>query len=211
MSPAAQYGEDAYCALRPPTQVITQAQVQQGLRYDRGMPNYRRLFQPDGTWFFTATLLDRDSSLLVEKIENLQDAIQKTQNRFPFEIDAQVILPEHIHAIWTLPSGDTDFSVRWRQIKSRFSKDLPKTEFLTATRVRRGERGIWERRFWEHLIRDERDLRNHLNYCWFNPLTHGLDERVEDWPYSTFHRDWADWPKPGDFEAAQIEYGERGG
>jgi putative transposase len=140
-----------------------------------------------------------------------QDAIQKTQRRFPFEIDAPVVLPEHLHAIWTLPSGDTDFSVRWRLIKSQFSKDLPKTEHRTATRVRRGERGIWERRFWEHLIRNERDFHNHLNYCWFNPLTHGLVKTVEDWPHSTFHRDWADWPKACDFEAAMIEYGERNG
>ena len=117
-----------------------------------------------------------------------------------------VVLPDHVHAIWTLPIGDADFSVRWRWIKIRFSKSIPTGERLSAVREARGERGIWQRRYWEHLIRDDRDLQHHINYCWFNPVKHGLVANIEDWPFSSFHRDHRDMPKPGDFEAALVEY-----
>ena len=166
------------------------------------MPNYRRVFVPGGCYFFTVNLLDRDSRLLVDHIGNLRDAVRETKHRFPFEIDAMVILPDHIHAVWTLPEGDADFSVRWRWIKIRFSRSIPKGERLDAVRTARGERGIWQRRYWEHLIRDERDLSNHIDYCWFNPVKHGHVANAEDWPYSSFHRDHRDGPKPGDFERA---------
>jgi putative transposase len=170
------------------------------------MPNYRRVFVPGGSYFFTVNLLDRNSRLLVEQIDGLRSAVRETQQRFPFDIDAMVILPDHIHAIWTLPQGDVDFSVRWRWIKIRFSKSIPKGEQLSPVREARGERGIWQRRYWEHLIRDERDLQNHIDYCWFNPVKHGHVTRVEDWPFSTFHRDHRDAPKPGDFERICAEY-----
>ncbi len=170
------------------------------------MPNYRRMFVAGGCYFFTVNLLDRDSCLLVEHIDSLRDAVRDTRRRFPFEIDAMVILPDHIHAIWTLPEGDADFSVRWRWIKIRFSKSIPKGERLSSVREARGERGIWQRWYWEHLIRDERDLRAHIEYCWFNPVKHGHVANVEDWPFSTFHRDHRDAPKPGDFERMCAEY-----
>ena len=117
-----------------------------------------------------------------------------------------VVLPDHIHAVWTLPDGDADFSVRWRWIKIRFSRSIPKTEPRSKVRKARGKRGIWQRRNWENVIRDDRDLKNHIDYCWFNPVKHGHAGNVEDWPYSTFHRDNRDAPKPGDFEKALADF-----
>ncbi|WP_312592703.1 REP-associated tyrosine transposase [Stutzerimonas nitrititolerans] len=96
--------------------------------------------------------------------------------------------PDHMHCVWTLPDGDADFALRWKVIKFAFARRLPKTEVLTATQRSRGERGIWQRRYWEHLIQDERDYRHHVDYVHLNPLKHGLVERVADWPYSSFHR-----------------------
>jgi putative transposase len=170
------------------------------------MPQYRRVFIPGGCYFFTVNLLDRNARLLVEYIDSLRIAVRETQRRFPFEIDAMVILPDHIHAIWTLPPGDSDFSVRWRWIKIRFSRTIPKGEQLSAVRRARRERGIWQRRYWEHLIRDERDYQTHIDYCWFNPVKHGHVAKVEDWPFSTFHRDHRDAPKPRDFETKCAEH-----
>ncbi len=100
-----------------------------------------------------------------------------------------VVLPDHIHAVWTLPPGDADFSLRWRLIKIDFAKAVPNIERRSAVRMARGERGIWQRRFWEHLIRDDGDFRRHVEYCYINPVKHGLVARVGDWPYSSFHRD----------------------
>ncbi len=153
------------------------------------MPNYRRAFVPGGCWFFTVNLNDRRETLLVDHIEILCAAVRQTQSRLPFHIDAMVVLPEHIHAVWSLPEGDADFAVRWSRIKYRFSLALPKGEELSDSRRRRGERGVWQRRYWEHLIRDERDFGHHIDYCWFNPVKHGLVARVEDWPFSSMHRE----------------------
>jgi putative transposase len=100
-----------------------------------------------------------------------------------------VVLPDHIHAIWTLPPSDTDFPIRWRLIKTRFAKAVPAVEWLNPVRAARGERGIWQRRYWEHLIRNDRDYRRHVDYCYFNPVKHGLAEQVRDWPFSIYHRD----------------------
>lgn len=111
------------------------------------MPNYRRAFVAGGCWFFTANLLERRSSLLVDHIDALRSATAWTRRRYPFRMDAFVVLPDHIHAIWTLPPGDTDFSIRWRFIKVRFSRAIPKGERLSKVRRKRGERGIWQRRF----------------------------------------------------------------
>ena len=166
------------------------------------MPNYRRAFVTGGSWFFTVNLLDRRARLLIEHYESLHAAIRETQQRFPFDIEAMVVLPDHLHAIWRLPDGDTDFPLRWRLIKIRFSKSIPNIEWRSANRQPRGERGIWQRRFWEHLIRDDRDLRHHIDYCWFNPVKHGHVTNIEDWPFSTFHRDVQGSPRPGDFEKA---------
>ena len=137
---------------------------------------------------------------------------ERTRDRFPFHIDAFVVLPDHIHAVWTLPPDDSDFSLRWRQIKVRFAKAIPKGEWLSPVRQARGERGIWQRRFWEHLIRNEADYARHIEYCYINPVKHGLVRRVRDWPYSSFHRDVAAGIFPEDW-AGEVEstgdFGER--
>ncbi|MBB1344594.1 MULTISPECIES: REP-associated tyrosine transposase [Pseudoalteromonas] len=149
---------------------------------------YRRNYVKGGSYFFTVNLLDRNKSLLVEHIDLLRESIRVVKFQRPFYIDAWVVLPDHLHAVLTLPDNDTDYSGRWREIKKRFSKSLPKTEFLTQTRKRKNERGIWQRRFWEHTIRDDNDYWHHVNYVHFNPLKHGLVSRIVDWPYSSFHR-----------------------
>src|SRR5262249_24855531 len=118
------------------------------------MPNYRRAFAPGGCWFFTINLLDRRSTLLTDQIEALREGAYRTRERYPFHIDAVVVLPDHVHAIWTLPERDADFSMRWRLIKIQFSKSIPKVEQRSKVRQVRGERGVWQRRFWEHLVRD---------------------------------------------------------
>lgn len=147
-----------------------------------------------GTYFFTVNLLHRqDNDLLVRQIADLRQVVASVKTRHPFAIHAWVILPDHLHCVIELPKGDADFSVRWRLIKSDFSKRLPIVERRSVVRQSRRERGIWQRRFWEHLVRDERDFAAHVDYVHINPLKHGLVKRVVDWPHSTFHR----WVKGG--------------
>jgi putative transposase len=174
------------------------------------MPNYRRAFVPGGCWFFTVNLLERRNTLLVDRIDALRDSMERTRGRYPFIIDAVVILPDHIHAIWTLPPEDADFSLRWRLIKSRFAQALPKQEQLSGVRKARGERGIWQRRFWEHLIRDEADYARHVEYCYINPVKHGLVARVRDWAHSSFHRDVRAGIFPEDWAGDADRTGEFG-
>ena len=153
------------------------------------MANWRRAWWPGGTWFFTVNLLERrNNRLLVEQIDLLRHSVAKVQQGHPFAIHAWVVLPDHLHCILSLPEGDTDFPLRWRLIKSHFSRALPVNERRSQTRLRHGERGIWQRHYWEHLIRDEQDYRRHMDYVHINPLKHGHVTRVADWPYSTFHR-----------------------
>lgn len=153
------------------------------------MSNYRRVFIPGGTWFFTVNLLQRrNNDLLVREIYWLREAVKRVRERYPFRIDAWVVLPEHLHCVWTLPPGDADFSTRWRLIKSGFSRALPGTEYRSNRRQAAGERGIWQRRYWEHFIRDDTDYQRHVDYVHVNPLKHGHVRRVADWPYSTFHQ-----------------------
>lgn len=152
------------------------------------MTAYRRNRVPGGTYFFTVNLLDRNGDLLCRHIENLRDAVRYARARMPFHIDAWVVLPDHTHCIWTLPEGDTDFSSRWRIIKAGFSKALPPGELRSASRTDKGERGIWQRRFWEHTIRNDQDYAAHVDYVHFNPIKHGLVAEVQNWPYSSFHR-----------------------
>ena len=175
------------------------------------MPNYRRAFVPGGCWFFTVNLLERGTSLLTENIDTLRDATRRTMRSDPFRINAFVVLPDHMHAIWTLPPGDADFSTRWRLIKTRFARAIPIGERRSAVRIARGERGVWQRRFWEHLIRDEDDYQRHVEYCAINPVKHGLVRRVADWPYSSFHRDVRAGIFPLDWagDVAEGEFGER--
>jgi putative transposase len=125
-----------------------------------------------------------------------------------------VVLPDHLHAIFTLPLSDNDYSTRWALIKTGFSRQIPKTERINKSRKSKGERGIWQRRFWEHLIRDELDYENHVNYIHYNPVKHNYVDHSVDWPYSTIHRYISkgilkpDWGGNGEC-IAEIECGER--
>lgn len=175
------------------------------------MVDYRRNRVPGGTYFFTVNLLDRWSCLLVEHIDLLRESVRAVKRRRPFQIDAWVVLPDHLHAVWTLPDGDADYSGRWRSIKIAFAKGLPKTERRSPVRLAKGERGIWQRRFWEHTIRDDADYAAHVDYVHVNPLKHGLVERLADWPHSSFHREVARGVYHEDWAAAPAEFpaGER--
>jgi putative transposase len=152
------------------------------------MPDYRRNRVPGGTYFFTVNLHDRCSSLLVSEINVLRAVVKHVRNDIPFYIDAWVVLPDHMHAIWTLPPGDADYSSRWRSIKKRFSWAMPAVEQRSTVHRLRAERGIWQRRFWEHTIRDQGDYAAHMDYVHFNPVKHGLVAATADWPFSSFHR-----------------------
>jgi putative transposase len=151
------------------------------------MTDYRRNRVPGGTYFFTVNLQDRASDLLVRHVSVLREAVRYTKASTPFHIDAWVVLPEHLHAIWTLPEEDADFTGRWSTIKKLFSRQMPKGEFCSPSRRKRRERGIWQRRFWEHTIRDDRDYAAHMDYVHFNPVRHGLVESAADWKFSSFH------------------------
>jgi putative transposase len=177
------------------------------------MTNYRRNFVPGGSYFFTVNLADRRLRLLTEHIDLLRTAFRYTQTRHSFEIVAAVILPDHLHAIWTLPESDADYALRWRLIKTAFSRGLPNEEQISASRARKAERGIWQRRYWERTLRDENDFARHVDYIHFNPVKHRHVGRVQDWPYSTFHlmvragvypQDWA-----GDNRDESGSFGER--
>ena len=153
------------------------------------MTAYRRVRVPGATYFFTLCLEDRLSSALTDHADALRAAFLKTQAERPFYCDAIVVLPDHLHAIWTLPEGDTDFSTRWRLIKARFVRETGLSGLRRRSHLKKGERGVWQRRFWEHAIRDEADHRAHVEYCWANPVRHGLVVRPVDWPFSSIHRD----------------------
>ncbi len=175
------------------------------------MSFYRRPKIQGASVFFTVNLADRGSDILVREVNALRAAVRQTKAERPFQIDAFVVLPDHLHAVWTLPAGDADFSVRWGAIKSRFTRavnargrvgfhpticggdgkgvgcnpTLPRS----ASKVRKGDAGIWQRRFWEHHLRDEADFNAHVRCCWINPVKHGHAERPEDWQWSSVHRD----------------------
>jgi putative transposase len=152
------------------------------------MTNYRRNFVPGASYFFTVNLAERRLRLLTEHIGSLRSAFRYTRARHPFTIDAIVVLPDHLHTVWTLPDGDADFATRWRLIKSTFSRASPVGERVSVSRATKGERGVWQRRYWEHTLRDEADFARHVDYIHFNPVKHGHVGRVRDWPYSSFHR-----------------------
>jgi putative transposase len=126
--------------------------------------------------------------MIVMHVDALRAAVRATRRERPFHIDAWVVLPDHMHCVWTLPPGDDDYSNRWKAIKIRFVQALPRTERRSKVRIGKGERGIWQRRFWEHTIRDETDYARHIDYVHWNPAKHGYVQRVTDWPYSSFHR-----------------------
>jgi putative transposase len=153
------------------------------------MPNYVRPKIAGASVFFTVALADRGSNLLVREIDALREAVRATLTDHPFLIDAWVVLPDHMHCMWTLPEGDADYSTRWKKIKARFSKAVGRVGLRSVSKIAKGEAGIWQRRFWDHHIRDERDFTMHLRYCWWNPVKHGLVECPVDWPHSSIHRD----------------------
>jgi len=174
------------------------------------MPNYSRMYRPGGKFFFTVNLAERGSRILVERIDDLRVAYASVVAEHPIRTEAIVVMPDHIHAVWSLPDCDSDFSTRWKKIKTRFSKavlsggsnggvngGLAPTLRVSASKRAKGEVGLWQRRFWEHTIRDEADFAAHVEYCHFNPVKHGFVERAEAWPYSSVHREiragrWAD-------------------
>ncbi len=174
---------------------------------------YRRADAAGGTYFFTVNLAERNSDILVRHMDGLREVIKKVKEDHPFSIVAMVILPEHLHTIWRLPSGDADYPARWSLIKAGFSRRLARTERIRASRQAKRERGIWQRRYWEHQIRDEKDLARHVDYIHYNPVKHGWVSCPVDWPHSTLHgfieRGMArvDWGGAADHEG--CEYGER--
>jgi putative transposase len=156
------------------------------------MRRYIRANAPGATYFFTLTLQDRGACFLVSHIADLREVVTQVKQRHPFRIDAMVVLPDHLHALWTLPPDDNDFSTRWTLIKQGFTRRLNDAQVLgvhaSRTRGKHGERSLWQRRFWEHQIRDGRDFANHVDYIHFNPVKHGLALKAADWPHSSFHR-----------------------
>ena len=171
-----------------------------------GMVQYRRNFIPGGTYFFTATLADRRSTALTDHIGALRSAFRAARRARPFAIDAIVILPDHLHAILTLPTNDTDFSGRWRRIKGHFSSALIAAG-IHLQRSPNGDLALWQRRFWEHTVRDENDFGRHVDYVHFNPVKHRLAPRVRDWPFSSFHRYVRDGLLPDDWAGDAGENG----
>jgi len=157
------------------------------------MSQYRRLKYPGATYFFTVVTYQRKKLFhLPEAREMLRNAIQSTRAERPFTIDAWVLMPEHLHTIWQMPDDDNDFSARWAMIKSRFSKQaklvIPSDEPQSNSRNKRNECQYWQRRFWEHMIRDDKEYEIYMDYTHYNPVKHGYVNQVKDWPYSTFHR-----------------------
>jgi putative transposase len=181
------------------------------------MSHYRRSNTTGASYFFTVVSYRRQGFLCLPPVrEALRAGIIAAQVKHPFEINAWVLLPDHVHTVWTLPEGDANFSVRWQTIKRMVShqcKDLlHKPEYMTSSKIKHGENTLWQRRYWEHQIRSDKDFENHVDYIHYNPVKHRLVERVEDWPYSTFHKHVkrgvypADWGSA--FQAVDAQYGE---
>jgi putative transposase len=175
------------------------------------MSRYRRLKIEGGAFFFTLALAERGSKLLVRHIERLRRAYAETEKRRPFETVAICILPDHIHALWQLPDGDADYAMRWCLFKSSFSRGLPASKTRSVSKIAKREKGIWQRRYWEHVIRDDADFERHFNYIHYNPVKHGLVTRVADWPFSSFHRHVAQGILPDDWAGDVTELSGRFG
>jgi len=160
---------------------------------NKTMPDYRRWFHAGGTYFFTVVTYNRRKIFGNELARSfLHQAIAEVMALRPFEMPGVVLLPDHFHCIWKMPDDDDDFSARWRMIKRRFTKswlagggrDVP----VSASRTKRGERGVWQRRFWEHLIADQQDFARHMDYIHYNPVKHGHARCPHQWEHSSFHR-----------------------
>jgi putative transposase len=150
------------------------------------MVNYRRVRVPGSTYFFTVTLHNRGTDVLAARSDLLREVFRSVRQRRPFVIDAVVVLPDHLHTLWTMPEGDSDYSGRWRAIKAQFSRALA-NDGVSLVRNRRGGYDLWQRRFWEHMIRDDDDFVRHVDYIHYNPVKHGLVENPFDWRWSSIH------------------------
>jgi putative transposase len=151
------------------------------------MLDYRRAEVKGGIFFFTVALAGRSSNLLIEEVDRFRNAYRTVQQRRPFETIAICILPDHIHALWGMPEDDPDFSTRWNLIKSGVSRGID-DRLRSPSKILKREKGVWQRRFWEHAVRDDADLERHIDCIHFNPVKHGKVTRVADWPHSSFHR-----------------------
>ncbi len=157
------------------------------------MSQYRRAKLPGGTFFFTVVTFRRQPFLCDEDVRTaLRKAIRSVRDRHPFTIDGWVLLPDHLHTLWTLPAGDSNFSLRWNLIKRMVTREcahrLEQSELMSSSKHKHRESTLWQRRFWEHQIRNDRDYQTHMDYLHFNPVKHGYVKRVVDWSYSSFHR-----------------------
>jgi len=171
------------------------------------MSDYRRSNITGGTCFFTVVTQERRPILTTEAVRTaLREAIQQARTTLPFQIDAWVLLPDHLHCIWTLPEGDANYSARWAIIKRRVSGACAAE--VNAPRSgsghKRNERAFWQRRYWEHQVRDDGDLEKHLDYIHWNPVKHGLVKAAKDWPYSSFHKYVAQGMYPSDWGGGEI-------
>jgi putative transposase len=157
------------------------------------MPEYRRVRTAGGTYFFTLITHLRRPILTNEVVRlSWRKGIQRARQTLPFQIDAWVLLPDHLHAIWTLPPEDDNYAARWAIIKRRVStlcgKQFNEIEKLSESKHKRKESGVWQRRYWEHQIRDDLDFKRHMDYLHWNPVKHSYVRNVADWPFASFHR-----------------------
>lgn len=169
------------------------------------MVNYRRNLVPGGTYFFTVTLRNRNATTLIDHVDVLRAVFRDIKRNRPFIVDAVVILPDHLHSIWTLPAGDADYAGRWRAIKSGFTRALIK-KGVKLSRNGKGEYDLWQRRYWEHTIRNEADMARHVEYIHFNPVKHAYVTSVVDWKYSSFHHYVRQNIYPANWSGAEIEF-----
>ena len=178
------------------------------------MPNYRRAHEGGATYFFTVVTYRRQPVLLQpDVLDTLRTAFRDVRKERPFKLDAIVILPDHLHAMLTLPPGNPDFSARWGMIKRHVSKNVVSEDEkpVNASMASRQESGFWQRRFWEHQIRNDDDYARHMDYIHFNPVKHGYAKSPTDWPHSSFHKCVerglypADWASGADIDG---EFGE---
>lgn len=179
------------------------------------MPNDLRAGASGATFFFTLALEDRGTRYLVDHVAELRACLKAVKERHPFDIEAMVVLPEHLHALWRLPVDDADHATRWMLLKQSFTRRLTELGVLPPEaekpRGRRGERSVWQRRFWEHRIQDEADLARHVAYIHFNPVKHGWVMRAAEWPYSSLHRFVREGRLPPDWgidAAIEGQFGE---
>lgn len=155
------------------------------------MPNYRRAYVRGATYFFTVVTYERHPIFRDERaVALLRDSFESVRLAYPFIVDSVVALPDHLHCIWRLPENDADFSERWRRIKARFSRKYAESTWgnISESMHRKKEKGIWQRRFWEHLIRNQEDLNRHRDYIHYNPVKHKLVDSPRKWKHSSFQR-----------------------